>query len=305
MVGVRWSRIVRGAWWSRKRSQGVDESGRSGDCGGDVGAVAGGRWVRRRSMTLPAYASGDAGVPQPGPGGTGPSVPPARSSYTRFVVWWVVVCTTLLLVSATMRIPLKTLSRRALCQDKESQIGVVFRMYSGEHEGWLPLSLETGVLQPDWAALGDKYLLNRTVLVCLSDDYVDEKAVVDGRSAGSYYYLGYVVRDEKEWEAFAAAYRARIAGGGGFEEDLPIPGDYGGGVVRRLSRAAISELAQEPDGADIPVLFERPDNHVHDGIGGMNVLYADGHVQFVKFGTKFPAIRATVDFIDALEGLDG
>ena len=252
---------------------------------------------------LPAYAAGGMPPPPPAPGQRTPNS--TNTCMIAAIVGAVAVVMFIAMVGILAAILLPALARareaarRASCQNNEKQLGLIFLMVSNEHEGaWPALSPETGFLQPDWSALGDEFLADRSILVCPSDPLVNEEDVLAGRDPGSFYYLGYIIRDQKEMEAFAAAYRARLSEGGGVEEDLAVPPEHGGGVIRRLTDEAREELAKQGvDDSTIPVLFERAESHVP---GGMNVLYIDGDVKFLKTGTEFPA---TQEMVDVLEGM--
>jgi prepilin-type processing-associated H-X9-DG protein len=51
--------------------------------------------------------------------------------------------------------------------------------------------------------------------------------------------------------------------------------------------------------ASVPLLIERPGNHVP--FGG-NVLFMDGHVEFIRFGTKWPMTDRAIGILQALDG---
>ena len=53
------------------------------------------------------------------------------------------------------------------------------------------------------------------------------------------------------------------------------------------------------DPKTIPVIIERPGHH-KDPLGG-NVLYADGHVEYIEYPGKYPMTEAV---ISALESFD-
>jgi prepilin-type processing-associated H-X9-DG protein len=139
-------------------------------------------------------------------------------------------------------------------------------------------------------------MADRSVLVCPSDITADERAVVAGYDPGSYYYLGYIITNQDEAEAFAEAYRARLAEGGSFEEDLPVPESHGGGVIQRLTEANLNQPGIRA--SSVPVVFDRANNHIPDG---MNVLYADGRVAFLRLNEAFPATEELLDLLDELE----
>ena len=110
-------------------------------------------------------------------------------------------------------------------------------------------------------------------------------------------------------EAYAAAYAARVAEGLPFDGDLPVLEGHmhtAGEKVPRLALGAerffITDI-NHPAGAataqsSIPVMFGRWENHTPRG---GNVLYMDGHVEFIKFGARWPM---TEEAFAVLEGLD-
>jgi hypothetical protein len=104
----------------------------------------------------------------------------------------------------------------------------------------------------------------------------------------SYFYLGYVVLDDDDVEAFAQAYRKQIADGGTFDGDLTVETPNGTKVLHRL-RSAV-----DGDSENVaPILIERDFGHIKiekvDGrkvrLRGARVVYMNGSVQFVQRGT--------------------
>jgi prepilin-type processing-associated H-X9-DG protein len=68
-------------------------------------------------------------------------------------------------------------------------------------------------------------------------------------------------------------------------------GNDGGNIIRRLSRTT-----ENP--STVPIIWEWPGHHE---VEGGNVLYLDGHVDFVRYPGKFPM---TEKFIEALREID-
>ncbi len=132
----------------------------------------------------------------------------------------------------------------------------------------------------------------------------------------SYFYLGYALLDDDDVEAFARAYRKRIAEGGTFDEDLVVEDGEGTRVLHRLSLDVdeVWRATKDPHSAsphqgresgynnpctvttDIPLLIERDVDHVYTDWGppaprGAHVLYLhdgyteNGGVGFVERGT--------------------
>ncbi len=123
---------------------------------------------------------------------------------------------------------------------------------------------------------------------------------------GSYWYLGYAMTNEQTGLAFVRAYKAALAHGHVPTGDITVPmgeGDGGGSTIFRLRDGVGTSFIQninnpaetEASESEIPVMISRPVD------GGGNVLFMDGHVEFMKYPGKFPMTPA---FISALESLD-
>jgi len=80
-------------------------------------------------------------------------------------------------------------------------------------------------------------------------------------------------------------------------------GNVGGNTIFRLregnERFLITDVSDPAASArlqsSIPIMWDRPGHHVP---GGGNVLYMDGHVEFVRYPGKFPM---TEKFMTRLE----
>ena len=123
-----------------------------------------------------------------------------------------------------------------------------------------------------------------------------------------YVYLGYVVKSDKDVEAFARAYRRRLAEGGDFQKDLQISEEHK--TILRIregvERFYITDI-NDPNArgraqSEIPTLIEWPDKHEVDGQQGGNVLYMDGHIEFVPYPGKWPMTEKTVSILCDLAG---
>ena len=107
---------------------------------------------------------------------------------------------------------------------------------------------------------------------------------------------------------FSLRTTSSIESGGTFEEDLPVPESAGVGITQLLrlregiERHYIDDMSDPAAAASIqsqiPVMFEREPFHITPGI---NVLFMDGHVEFVKMEMQFPAQQW---FLDALAQLE-
>ncbi len=197
-------------------------------------------------------------------------------------------------------------ARRATCQGNLKQMAMVCSLHAEEHGGLYPeLLASPGEFCMDPAKISAQHLTDPDFLVCPSDDTppplsgsIEERVTDD-----SYFYLGYVVTNEDEGRAFVDAYRQNAATGDGFEGDLPAPPGAGTGGSDRFLRLRTDPNAMLPNQsglppgaipalAEIPVMFDRPDNHIPPGI---NVLYLDGHVEFLRMDERFPAQQWFLD----------
>jgi prepilin-type processing-associated H-X9-DG protein len=210
------------------------------------------------------------------------------------------------------------------CQTNLRELGFVCKMFSTENDGFFPdLSSRPGFLSMMHMAEGYKHPLNPGyvsepfLLFCpQSECWRSQKGKVSGTAQqqlddSSYVYLGYVVKNEAELETFYECYKQRVAAGLPFNEDLPAPpgrGSGGGDKLLRLRDGA--EKVYITDAADlaasaiaqseIPVFFERPGNHEPSGV---NVLYLDGHVEFIRYPGEWPATPRTFEIVAAIEAL--
>ena len=214
---------------------------------------------------------------------------------------------------------------RASCQRNLQRVGIAFRLFTAQHGGlWPRLSPEPGRLMlvndPDdpVAPFYPKCLADPSLMVCPSDTghaALEESGAMDNPNAmlddHSYFYLGYVVTSDADVEAFADAYRQRIAQGVPFDTDLevaPGSGNAGGNVLYRLHRDAARILAADPKDlaaqataqSKLPVLIERPGNHVPEG---GNVLYMDGHVEWKSYPGDWPMTKTTIRILDSLDAI--
>jgi prepilin-type processing-associated H-X9-DG protein len=196
-------------------------------------------------------------------------------------------------------------ARRASCQNNLKMIGVVCKMYANEdaEQAWPALSSTRGKMMMDAAMLYPEYLTDATVMICPSD--VDA-GLLAGQPANvliddhSYYYFGYALTTEEEGLAFLEMYSTAFDDMGDCTEDIPAPngmGTGGGAAFLRL-REGLERIAPVAQ-AQIPVMMEDPGNHIP---GGANVLFMDGHVEFIKYPGKFPMTPA---FIEALQDAAG
>ena len=261
-------------------------------------------------------------------------------SYTSVLMIFVIGILAAILLPALPRA--RESARRSSCANNEKQMAVIFKMFSNEStEGhWPDLSAVPGRLMFDNESPSNAepiypvYLSDPgAVLVCPSKDdayHLRDLGEEDGESLlddHSYVYLGYALTNEQDLEAFVAAYKARIQQGLPFNEDLPVPDGYvysGGDTIWKLKDGVerfwitdVNSSSSPPSPSilqnSIPVLWDKANmysetefahiarfNHVP---GGSNVLFMDGHVEFVKYPGKFPMTEKALRMIQELDSL--
>ncbi len=207
---------------------------------------------------------------------------------------------------------------RASCQNNLKQMGIVFKMFANETRGEVfpLLSNEPGKLMLAWG--GDDIRRGQQETI-LTTEFLTQPRILSCPASGEplnppddrdYVYLGYVVRNDADIEAFARAYRQRLKQGGGFQTDLKITEEdktilrLREGVERFYITDINSPAASAQAQSEIPVLIEWPDKHEVDGERGGTVLYMDGHVSFVPYPSKWPMTKKTMDILCGLAGRD-
>lgn len=117
----------------------------------------------------------------------------------------------------------------------------------------------------------------------------------------SFFYLGYEIHSDEEMAAFAVVYKTRIQDGLDFTGDLPAP-SFPDNVIKRLRlipfNIKINNQPSIPPLYTIPVLIERIENNKM--LGG-NVLFLDGHVEFMPYPGKWPMTEKTIQILNALD----
>jgi prepilin-type processing-associated H-X9-DG protein len=137
-----------------------------------------------------------------------------------------------------------------------------------------------------------EFISDLKIFACPEDGNVDWDATDDPTimiDDQSYFYLGYAITNQTELQAFAEAYQKQITDGGNFKENLPVAdatGTAGSPNLYRLHNDLRSKIAEDIGESAIdtnpPVLIERSGNHTEPA--GGNVLYFDGHVEFIRHG---------------------
>jgi prepilin-type processing-associated H-X9-DG protein len=215
-------------------------------------------------------------------------------------------------------------ARRASCQNNLKQVGLVMKMYANESKGerFPALSSEPGNLmmanvQPDSVTgnIHPEFLTDLSVLICPSDSD-DSMTVPTDLRDHSYWYLGYVITNQAELESFHYAYMRITAEGGEFADDIEVGAGRGSGGLDRLLRlregverffidnisdAAASARLQ----SEIPIMMDRMSSEyeAHHIPGGGNVLFMDGHVEYIKF-PNWPYTPEAVELLHEMDALD-
>jgi len=205
---------------------------------------------------------------------------------------------------------------RASCANNLKQLALVLKMFANESKrSYYPrLSPEAGRLMfaneaEDMKPVYPEYMTDMFVMICPAgpqagllekpDTKSDPKVLIDDLS---YFYLGYVIRNEADMKAFAEAYKVRVAKGLKFDEDLDTPQGklylLREGVERSLVKKSNDPAEWARMQAETPVLIERLGHHEPEG---SNVLFMDGHVEFLRYDTKWPMTKATMDVLKSLD----
>ena len=228
-------------------------------------------------------------------------------------------------------------ARRSSCQNNLKQLGIMFKMYANESKGerW-PAKTTEPAFCPEPKAIYPEYLTDAAVLICPSDaggsgqldpnsdpdaNWVDTEGNLDllklaQRGGASYGYLGFAMPSNTWLEGWAS-----IAEVSGQLSDLFLNPeknfsfthpDLGELEMRRLregierffivsiNNPGGSAIAQSQLAVYFDVISGNAMNFNHIP-GGCNVLYMDGHVEFVRYPSeKFPVTQEFADFAGAL-----
>jgi prepilin-type processing-associated H-X9-DG protein len=214
-------------------------------------------------------------------------------------------------------------------------MGIIFKMIANENKDMFPELDSRGARliftdeEPGKQSVFSEYLTDFTILQCPSDTNSNTLPAEAGQgdtqsvfNRSSYTYLGYVVTNETELKAFVRAYKDRRAKGLRFDTDLDVPkgtGTGGGDKIYRLregvERKLIKDLNSPGEAAriqsQIPIMWDTYStsdvaasavrfNHIP---GGSNVLFMDGHVEFIKYPGSFPLTREALRMLSELESL--
>jgi len=200
-------------------------------------------------------------------------------------------------------------SRLASSANNLKQIGLIMKMYANESKGefFPPLAPQEGVWGIDVSVLYPQYLTDPQILIAPQHPRAAQLreemdaamnaapidwAAVNRLAAESYTYIGWAATNTEELarlkEARPQSFAGRMQLAQSFEADTRIYRLREGierFFITDLNNPAASAGAQ----SEIPVMFETYPSRPR----GRNVLYMDGHVQFVRYGEAFPVTDET------------
>ena len=195
---------------------------------------------------------------------------------------------------------------KASCQNNLKQLGLTLKMYANGSKGEIfpALTSTPGNIMFRKDQVYPTYLIDNQVMICPGPI---KEVAEDTFNDDFYVYTGYLIRNEQDLDAFAAGYTAELADGADFSTDLPVQTSYGNSLLRireGIERFLITDInnagASAQAQSTVPVLWEWPDNHM-EGAGG-NVLYMDGHVEWVPYPSEFPMTEHALTTLAALAG---
>ena len=208
-------------------------------------------------------------------------------------------------------------ARRVSSANNLKQMGIVLKMYANENDGkYPPLAPYKGVWMIDLERVYPEYLTDPKVLVnpslpdageieerlskLLAESPVDWEEVTV-LAARSYTYTNWSIQDNSEVKDLREGYMQLAKAD--YDDDLEF-GDrtfyrFREGIERfmitDINNPAGSAMAQSV----VPVVFEtilgKPPGAPFRKPAGCNVLYMDGHVEFIRYGEQFPATEAAAD----------
>ena len=226
-------------------------------------------------------------------------------------------------------------ARRARCANNLKQLGLALMMYSNEWDGRYPPE-DAGPIPFNLMFDGDgmypEYLTDVEVLGCPSDpgftsfDFKDDSKLPlpgepdpDCINSVSYVYLGWVITDDDELDAAFERYVAITLANELhlYDSDLDVEegrGNADGDVIYRvrqgIERFLITDINNPAASAfaatEVPVMLDQcataPSDFSHVPAGG-NVLYLDGHVEWIGYKSEFPYTEKFAEISGTVSGM--
>lgn len=216
-------------------------------------------------------------------------------------------------------------ARRSSCQNNLKQWGLVAKMFANEHEGLLPpVSPVPNNWIMDMAGVYPEYLNDLQILLCptspgrledtfcLRDVLQHPDAHVgdphpDCATSLCYIYTGYKLRSDAEAIALVAALEDGAPGDADLLLDVPRMGGLAPEEkVDLRDPASLAKLQSM-----VPIMWDRvsaDDKQANHTPNGANVLYLDGHVDFMHYAhdnasTMFPVTAISAELFSVLPEL--
>jgi prepilin-type N-terminal cleavage/methylation domain-containing protein/prepilin-type processing-associated H-X9-DG protein len=221
-------------------------------------------------------------------------------------------------------------ARRSACVNNLKQVGLILNLYATENKDKLPpIDDEYKRFMFESESLYPEYLTDVAILACPSDPQYDPASNFRNVTTGevdlncigslSYVYTGYMIMNDVDVLGGFACYevldmylaisvpltqgwRDRSINVGSF--GFTGSGNMGGNLINRLSmgvdRFLISDIndiltGEETGASVVPIMWDQISTVVSEFShvpAGQNVLYLDGHVNFMRYdtaGTLMPA----------------
>ena len=205
-------------------------------------------------------------------------------------------------------------ARRSSTHNNLKQLGIVFKMYSNENDGvYPPLAPYDGVWMVDLRRIYPEYLTDVSVLVDPASPDHDQLVEDLGRLAAespvdweqfhrlvaeNLTYFNWTMQDDSDVIALKERYPQLAKAE--YDSDISVPDGTLYRFKEGIERFMITDINNPAGSAkgqsEIPILFtvEYADRR-RRAIKGFNVLYMDGHVEFIKYGESFPATPAVIE----------
>jgi prepilin-type processing-associated H-X9-DG protein len=193
---------------------------------------------------------------------------------------------------------------KASCQNNLRQLYLVLQMYANTspHEKYPPAICVNGIWTIDLRSLYPEHLTDPDILICTADIDSKEKMkkaweqtppdwdTLHRMLAKQYvYFPWFVFQEEDFFEIIELPDFQNLPP----DQDIDIKGKTTLRMRAGIERLLINEI-NNPGiyylmRSRIPVAFDNPGNTSHIP-SGINVLYMDGHIEFIPFNNKEPAV---------------